>query len=291
MIDLTEIENLTKKEEPLKIDFQQLHDIHFVDLSEDLKPQPIAISIGTNNKGYPITFGSYGDFSTIAGLSKAKKSFLKSMITAGYIGGNANLFTQFRGHQQSGKYVIDIDTEQSKYHSQRAFRRVMDMVGNNYEYYKPFSLRKLSPNDRLGFVDWIFTKSDYKNNIGLMLIDGIADLINDVNSVEESTMLVQKLMTWTDISQCHIITNIHLNPGTEKPKGHLGSFILQKAETIARVKKETDLISSVYADYARNQAFEDFQFMLTDDGLPKQIGFDEFKAEVNKDYQDFEVPF
>ena len=63
--------------EPLSIDFKEMFNKALIDPSEEIKPQPIAVSIGTTNyKGteYPIPFGSYGDFSCIVGASKSKKT-------------------------------------------------------------------------------------------------------------------------------------------------------------------------------------------------------------------------
>ena len=253
------------------IDFDSLHDQLIVDLSEELKPQPIAISIGHHDfrgKSYPTAFASYGDFSCLAGASKAKKTFVKSLLTSCYIGGNSNQYANnIRGHDTKGKYVIDIDTEQSKYHSQRAFRRVPEITGGIYDYYIPFSLRSKTPRERLAFVDWIFTKSKYRRNIGLVIIDGIADLITDINNIEESINIVQKLMEWSDNTNSHILTILHLNPGSDKPKGHLGTFIMQKAESIAMVSKIDDKSSSIKPGYARNMAFDEFSISI-DNGLP-----------------------
>ena len=36
------------------------------------------------------------------------------------------------------KLIIDVDTEQSLWHTQRVARRVCEMVGSNYELYLPF---------------------------------------------------------------------------------------------------------------------------------------------------------
>ena len=76
---------------PLKIEEDS-----FVNLGEVIKHPPIAVSIGTHNyKGidYPTPFGSYGDISCIVGASKSKKTFFKSAIMAGYIGGNSISFS------------------------------------------------------------------------------------------------------------------------------------------------------------------------------------------------------
>jgi hypothetical protein len=88
MIELPKIE--LKNEPPEQdFDFKKIHDLQFIDIDKILKPQPVAISIGTikyKGENYPIPFGSYGDFSCIVGASKSKKTFLKSLLTACYIG-------------------------------------------------------------------------------------------------------------------------------------------------------------------------------------------------------------
>lgn len=254
-----------------EVDYNQVHDECFVDIELELKPQPIAISIGESEwkgKHYPIAFGSYGDFSCIVGASKSKKTFLKSMLAACYIGGNANNFADtIKGFQTIGKYVIDIDTEQSQFHAQRVFRRVIEMVGSNTKFYVTFALRPKSPKQRLDFIDWLFTKSKYAGKIGLCLIDGIADLVSDINDLEASNNVTQKLMTWSagtsEETQCHIITVLHRNFGSAKPTGHLGSSVLKKAETVVFVEKENDTVM-VKPEYTRNQPFEPFAFEVVD---------------------------
>ena len=269
---LDKIKNVSLEvEQTTEIDFNKIHDVHFVDIDEVLKPQPVAISIGeTNYKGnmYPIAYGSYGDFSCIVGASKSKKTFLKSLLTACYIGGNANMYADMiKGHDTSNKYVIDIDTEQSEFHSQRVFRRVAEMVGTNPNFYKPFALRKLSPNERLDFINWLFNESQYKDNIGLVLIDGVADLINDVNDLEASNNVAQKLLEWSATAKCHIITVLHRNFQSKKPTGHLGSAVLKKAETVVFVEREGEFTIAT-PEYTRNQPFESFAYSVNENWLP-----------------------
>lgn len=262
--------------ESLDKDFNKIHDEHFVSVDEILKPQPVAISIGhTKYKetNYPIPMGSYGDFSCIVGASKAKKSFLKSLLVGGYIGGNTVINApEIKGHRLTDKYVIDIDTEQSEYHSQRVFKRVVELVGVNPDFYKPFSLRKLSAKERFEFIDWLFTKSQYVGNIGLVSIDGVADLVNDVNDLEASNNVAQKLLEWSAKENCHIITVLHRNFGTKKPTGHLGSAILKKAETVIFVEKENEL-TLVNPEYTRNQPFEPFAFAVDSNWLPFVVDY------------------
>jgi len=272
MIPKIKVNATTNASDSLKHDFKQIFKDSFIDVDVELPKQPVALSIGESTYRqniYPVPFGSYGDYSCIVGSSKSKKTFLKSALMAGYIGGQStNYFPDFKGHLNGGKFIIDIDTEQSEYHSQRVFRRVVEMVGTNYEYYKPFSLRKYSPDERIGFIDWLFYESPYKNSIGLVSIDGYADLINDFNSLEQSTMLSQKLLKWSADAKCHITGILHKNFGSSKPVGHIGSTILKKAETVVFLENE-DEFTKVSCNYSRNIPFESFNFIVDENWLPK----------------------
>ncbi len=260
--------------EAILITPQDIFKSSFVDVDKKLHRQPVCISIGESiyrQNIYPIPFGSYGDYSCIVGSSKSKKSFFKSALMAGYIGGEANnYFGDIKGHDTVQKFVIDIDTEQSKYHAQRTFKRVIEMVGDNYRFYKPFSLREFTSEERMQFIEYLIYESPYKGNIGLISIDGYVDLINDFNSLEQSTMLSQKLLKWSSDASCHITGVLHKNFGSSKPVGHIGSTILKKAETVVFIENE-DEFTSVKCKYSRNIPFDDFNFNVDENWLPKQV--------------------
>lgn len=292
MIELPKIE-LKPEPQEKEFNFKQIHDLQFVDIDEVLKPQPVAISIGSSKykgQNYPIPFGSYGDFSCIVGASKSKKTFLKSLLTACYIGGNSNNYsTEIKGHNVGNKWIIDIDTEQSEFHAQRVFRRVAEMVGTNPKNYKPFALRTLPANERFKFIEWIFTESKYKGNIGLLIIDGVADLVNDVNNLEASNEVSQKLLEWSGNENCHIITVLHRNFGSNKPTGHLGSAVLKKAETVVFVEKEDEAVL-VTSEYSRNQPFENFAFEINSEWLPFVVNETISKKQIDQIFKDKTKP-
>lgn len=267
------LDYLPSDHKPTNFKLAQKLDNHFVDVNEKLPFPPVAISIGEHtirgNK-YPTAFGTYGNFSAIVGPSKSKKTFLKSLLLSRFIGGNSNQYSSsIKGHNQ-GKLVIDIDTEQSLWHSQNVFKRVVDMVGNNYNY-KPYSLRPLSHQERLELIEFLIYESEFKNDIGIIAIDGIADLIQDFNNLVECEMVVQKLMKWTSEKNIHIITIIHQNSTTSKATGHLGSFILKKAETVCNVKNIEDSVNVTF-NYTRGYPIPEFQFQINADGFPYVLG-------------------
>lgn len=268
-------EDLTNNAEPI-IDFKQILKESLIDPAEEIKQQPIALSIGESNyKGvsYPIPFGSYGDFSCIVGASKSRKTFFKSMIEAAYIGGKSNIHNpSIKGFNSDKKFVLSFDTEQSHFHAQRVQRRVLELIGGNCDYYKTFGLRGYTPKERFDFIDWVVFESDFKNNIGLMSIDGFVDLVTDFNSLEQSTGLTEKLLNWTAKGKMHCTGILHKNFGTAKPVGHVGSSILKKAETVVFVEKGDDDVTIVKCEYSRNQPFKEIKFNVDDnDWLPKEI--------------------
>ena len=265
------------KERPL-IPNMELHlklEKHFVDVNQKLPYPPVAISIGTHtlrNNTYPTIFGTYGNFSAIVGASKSKKTFFKSLILASYLMKDENPYTStIKGHKLSNdRFVVDIDTEQSVWHSQNVFKRVAEM-SKNIEFYKPYSLRSLPHKERLQLIEYLIYESEIRDNISVMAIDGIADLIQDFNNLVECEAIVQKLMKWTAEKNIHITTIIHQNSTTNKATGHLGSFILKKAETVCNVVN-TDGVVRVSFNQTRGYPIQDIEFSIDENGHPYVIG-------------------
>jgi len=271
MIDIPKIE-LKKTEENSEIDFLKIHKESFVDLRKQLKPQPVALSIGEDEyKGnkYPIAFGSYGDFSCIVGASKSRKTWLKSIFEAVYLKGSLyERAPQIKAYNNKDKLLISIDTEQSDYHTQLVAKRVEELIKGHNHLYRTHSLRSCSTYERLQYIDWLFYESEYRGNIGYMTIDGIADLNDDVNDLKAGNHITGKLLKWTKDEHCHITAVLHKNFGTMKPTGHLGSAIMKKAETVAFVEKEGDFSNVTAHEYTRNKEFKPFTFGVDRDWLP-----------------------
>lgn len=247
--------------------FKKILEDSFVDLKENVSLPPIAVSFGSTNHSnpIPISIGSYGNFSFVQAPPKSKKTFFLSLIAMSYIGSPQKYTRQMMGHR-NGKKLIHYDTEQGRYHAQRTFRRVIDVCGDSKDYYT-YALRQYSAIERLEFIDWHLNKT---NDIGLVIIDGIADLMLDSNDLKESSKVVQYLMKWTQELNIHIITAIHSNWNSEKPTGHLGSFLEKKAETQISLELSSDTnIAIAKCMRSRGFPFEKFAFEIGGDGLPR----------------------
>jgi hypothetical protein len=223
---------------------------------------------------YPIPVGTYGNFSFVQAPPKSKKTFFISLLSAVYLNDEINgISGDLKGNRQ-GKHLIHFDTEQGNFHASLVFKRPMEMSGNKIENYHTYALRQLSAKDRIDFIEYCLYDKLEGKDVGVVIIDGIADLCSDVNNIEESNLVVQKLMKWTKELHCHIITVIHSNFGTDKPTGHLGSALEKKAETQIQLELNTvnkELVT-VSCKRSRNTSFETFSFKVNKAGLPQVEG-------------------
>lgn len=273
-----DLDALKSNEEVNTYDFKEMFNKAYVDLSEELQKPEILISIGEHyykNNYYPTSAMTSGEFSAIVAPSKSKKSFLKSALIASYIGADASsLFPNITSHRVEDYTIIDIDTEQGKYYTQRTFRRVPEMTGLNYEHYKGFATRSFDSDERLAFIEYLLEnqKTLFKKPIKLLSIDGIADLVDDTNDIVMSKKVADKITKWTDIYNIHITTVIHKLSGSNKPVGHLGSFVTKKAETVMLLEFDEQTKNIVVSNpYSRGYQFDSFQFNVNSDALPYQV--------------------
>lgn len=247
----------------------------YIDPNEQIEHPPVAISLGEHSyktkdgiQTFPTPIGTYGNFSFISAPPKHKKTFLVSLLSAAYLGGDSKRFVgKIKGHRDD-KCLYHFDTEQGRFHAQRTFRRVLDMCKLEQQCFNTYGLRSLMYNERLALIEHVLK---YSNDVGVMVIDGVADLVSDVNNIEESNMVVGKIMKWTEEYQCHIITVIHNNHNTNKPTGHLGSALEKKAETQILLEKDenNDSIIKVRCKASRSKSFDDFSFFVNDYGYPE----------------------
>jgi len=267
--------NFEPEPENINLDLSKVFEDSVIDLSKEVDRPPNAITIGIDDRSYqgihyPLRFATFGNISMIVGEEKSRKSFVKSLIEACAIGGKSNNFTngvEITGHNLDGKYIISIDAEQDTYDAWLNGIRIPKMVGAVYPKYKMLKWREKSKDERLALLDWLFTESEYKDNIGLVVMDGFVDFVKDFNDLKECDEFTSKLMKYTSDSQCHIMGVLHLNPNTEKARGHLGTIIGQKCETVLIVKNMGDY-SIVKRKVGRGKSFDPFAIRIDDDWLP-----------------------
>lgn len=272
MFEKVIINNESPKPIETNIDYRQFFKDATIDLTKKYDRPPLAISIGTlyyGQESYPQRFGTFGNFSVIMGEEKSRKTFFKSMLLACAIGGGANNFnSEIKGHGLEGKWIIDIDTEQDLYDNYIAVKRVADMIGSFPLNYISINLRGKTPNEIKGFLKWLFLESEYKDNLGIVSIDGYVDCINDFNSQTESKEFVTDLMHYSKTANCHITGVLHLNPGSDKGRGHFGTMLAQKSEMVVIAKCKDDYSEIICKRVRGGKKFSSFCIRVNNDWLP-----------------------
>lgn len=265
---------------------EQLEKEASIDVEEVIKYPPVAISCGLyqdrNFDGsyteYEIPIGTDGNFSFVQAFPKVGKSFLMSLLVSAYQSGSNDYTGKIKGHRR-GRKIIHFDTEQGRFHVSKLARRplVMNEIKNDDNYHT-YALRSMSYRSRIDFIEYILFDKFKDEKIGLIVIDGVADLCNNVNDMEQSNDVAQLLMEWSAKKKCHLTTIIHQNFGSDKPSGNLGSALEKKAETQIKLEKNNANKGwiTVECKRSRNRPFETFSFQINENGLPEFI---------NNDYQ------
>ena len=214
-----------------------------------------------------------GNFSASIGKPKGRKTFnVSAMVAAALTGGKV---LEYQGNLPEGKRrVIYFDTEQSRYHAYNVLRRVARMSGlTNAEVKQQmefFALRPYAVEMRIAMMEYVISHSE---GIGLVVIDGIRDMVCDINNPRESTEVVSHLMRWTDKYDLHLHVVIHQNKGDDNARGHIGTEINNKSETVIKVEidRTNEMVSTVEAVYTRDKPFEKFAFEINNQGFPSLL--------------------
>lgn len=220
-----------------------------------------------------------GNFSASTGKAKSKKTFNVSAIVAASLKNGQVL--NYRASLPEGKRrILYVDTEQSRFHCHNVLERILRLANlptscdsENLDF---FCLREYSPAVRIQVIDYALRQN---KGYGLVIIDGIRDLMLDINNAAESVFVINRMMEWPSKYNLHIHCVLHLNKGDNNVRGHIGTEMGNKAETVLVISKSniTPQISEVRALHIREKEFQPFAFSVNNEGLP--ILMDEYSPD------------
>lgn len=246
------------------LDIQKLLNDAKIDVREDLKPPEAAlIQINSDNEDDNRFLCTRDNIMLISGKAKSRKSFLLGLLIAPLVSGKT--INGIKGCLPSNKRNgIFIDTEQGKYHVQLGLKRICKISGIDYpDNLDVLALRKYTPAERLKLVEYAVCNAP---NLGFVVIDGIKDLITSINDEGEATMIMSKLMKWSEELNIAIIIVLHQNKSDNNARGHIGTEAINKAEThlsVTKSESEND-ISIVEPQGCRNREPKTFAFEIID---------------------------
>lgn len=216
------------------------------------------------------TIATFGNFSASTGKAKSKKTFNISAMVAAAVTNTTVL--NYRACLPEGKRkILYFDTEQSKYHCHNVLERIYKLSGLSVKKDDPrllfWGLREYTPKLRIALIDYALRKHQ---EVGLVIIDGLRDLMYDINNGKEATDVMTVLMAWTSVYDLHIHTVLHLNKNDNNPRGHIGTELENKAETVLIISKnlQNNSISEVRPMHMRDKEFSTFAFHIDDNMLP-----------------------
>jgi len=260
-------EKLDTTDEVLNLNELEKHRIRPTDI---IPPPEIALVMVDEDSGKESIIATMDNASTFIGKAKVGKTYLISIAVAAYIGPNI-IFRTFKGCLPPHKCnVLLFDTEQSKWHVQKVVKRICSLAEiSNPENLIVYGLRSEDTKTRLAFIE----KKIYETpNLGVVIIDGVRDLVFDINSPQEATEIAGKLLKWSEELNIHITTILHQNKGDGNARGHLGTELINKSETVLAIeKKDNSDIAVVVPHFCRNRKPEPFAFEIDDSGMPFKV--------------------
>ncbi len=245
-----------REQEMRKVELREFILPHLVDLTQ---PAP-AVKPIIEQRG--MTIASLGNISAVVGAAKSKKTFLCSALVGGLLSENGDF-----GIAPRLAKVLWVDTEQSQLHTRKVVERIHRLAGwtveRNCGLLHTLCLREVEPKQRAELLYMAIEL--YKPH--LVVVDGISDLMYNTNDIEESDRIVGRMMALSTEYNCHILCVLHTNPNSDKARGHIGSTLQRKAETVIFVHKVGEC-SVVEPQFCRNEEFEPFAFIVNEEGLP-----------------------
>ena len=208
------------------------------------------------------------------GRAKSGKTFVMSMLM---VLCTVAEVLYFRRLAENKLRLLWYDTEQSDNSTQDILRnRIIPLfhrVAGSDETFPEdmFDIFNVRNVDRDKREDYLFAAIEYYKP-DLVILDGIRDLVGDINDGTVAQVLIEKLMKSAQLNNCCIVCVLHQNKSGDSrdPRGWLGTELLNKAfDVFATEKLMPQRIFKLEQLYTRKYDIEQLLwFQVDDEGLP-----------------------
>ena len=208
------------------------------------------------------------------GRAKSGKTFVMSMLM---VLCTVAEVLYFRRLAENKLRLLWYDTEQSDNSTQDILRnRIIPLfhrVAGSDETFPEdmFDIFNVRNVDRDKREDYLFAAIEYYKP-DLVILDGIRDLVGDINDGTVAQELIEKLMKSAQQNNCCIVCVLHQNKSGDSrdPRGWLGTELLNKAfDVFATEKLMPQRIFKLEQLYTRKYDIEQMLwFEVDDEGLP-----------------------
>lgn len=249
----------TASDTPVPINFDA--EKYRVDLAQQIT-QTVCVTIQHK------TILTLGSLLVLTGKPKARKTtFLHAFLSAGIL--RDSIWTIRVELPPERPEIVLIDTEQSIFDLINSLKRIEPIIRKPIAEIPNFSVYSARSFDVEQITNLIETICKNNPKIGLIALDGLIDLVNDINDVRESKQAITFIKKICDNYNVAIVGIIHQNKGTNFSLGHLGAFASRFAQSELSIEKNDDNNSSTMkSTYLRS----------ADEFTPIEIAFDESRG-------------
>lgn len=190
-----------------------------------------------------------GNVSQVTAKAKSgKTSFLTGLMAATVAPGTSADCLGWSCEAPQGA-ILFFDFEQSRddfiFLCRWIFKR-LHLDPRNAPQFRAYRLRDKDMGGRLNAIREAANQArEEVGAVALIITDGAADLIADVNASEESNKVVDSLLQMSTHYDCHLVAVVHSNEALQSGKdarGHLGKQLMRKCEATFVLEKEGDQV-------------------------------------------------
>ena len=212
-----------------------------------------------------------GELVAVSGKAKSGKTFVCSILMT--LCFNRQALTLERNEDQSELSVMWYDTEQSEESTQDILKnRILPMTGITEEdfpeeRFQIFNVRGESYSDRLKMLEVAVPR--YKPD--LVILDGIRDLVADINDGVVAQDVVERLMHLASDNRCCMVCVLHQNKSVEDKnlRGWIGTELKNKAFEVYECAKSSERIFTwAQTDTRKYDITDKVQFSVGENGIP-----------------------
>jgi hypothetical protein len=195
--------------------------------------------------GNPVS--TAGNLTSIVSQAKTGKSAVVQAMFAAAISPDpeGRDFLGFTSANPERLAILHLDTEQAPADHWHGVERACRRAGliEPPEWLLSFYLTGLMPNQAWRAAQEAIRRAashSPEKRLHSVLIDGVGDLVHDVNDAGECNDFVAALHGLAIEHACPIVGVLHFNPESAKARGHLGSQLERKSESNLRLDKEDE---------------------------------------------------
>lgn len=226
-----------------------------VDTSAPLAPPAYRLEIGGVGVLPP-------GITAVCGRAKQGKTQFLNVIVATLLSGRE--FGTMRAKDTVTR-VVWIDTEQNRWEIQNNAKRMLRAAGLDETTdtrkigLTILSLRECSADERCQVVQQALELDPQ-----VIVIDGVRDLLHNFNDEGESFGVVEMLMNATTNDDLSLIEVLHKNDATDKMRGHLGTELFNKCNTLLECVKDNGYFTVKHI--SRQREANPFVFRINEAG-------------------------